>query len=170
MNIVPTEFVRLGAERLIDFTRRAFLQVGTSEDNASLIADLLVQTDLRGVFSHGTRQLDGYTQMIMDQKVNPTPTIQCTESGPTTAVLDGDGGMGHFSAYQVAQFTVEKAKAFGIAGAVTRNHFHFGGAGKYSRIALAAEESSITGREVMLASGPGGFNQTYGIPITIKHG
>jgi len=51
--------------------------VGTSEDNASLIADLLVQTDLRGVFSHGTRQLDGYTQMIMDQKVNPIPTIQC---------------------------------------------------------------------------------------------
>ena len=139
MNIVPTEFVRLEAERLIDFTRGAFLQVGTSEDNASLIADLLVQTDLRGVFSHGTRQLDGYTQMIMDQKVNPTPTIQCTESGPTTAVLDGDGGMGHFSAYQAAQFTVEKAKAFGIAGAVTRNHFHFGGAGKYSRIALAAD-------------------------------
>ena len=55
MNTVPTESVRLGAERLIDFTRRAFLQVGTSEDNASLIADLLVQTDLRGVFSHGTR-------------------------------------------------------------------------------------------------------------------
>ena len=72
MNAVPTEFIRLGAERLIDFTRGAFLQVGTSEDNASLIADLLVQTDLRGVFSHGTRQLDGYTQMIMDQKVNPT--------------------------------------------------------------------------------------------------
>ena len=125
-----------------------------------MIADLLVQTDLRGVFSHGTRQLDGYTQMIMDQKVNPAPTIQCTESGPTTVVLDGDGGMGHFSTYQAAQFTVEKAKAFGIAGAVTRNHFHFGGAGKYSRIALAAEESSITGREVMLVSGPGGFNQT----------
>jgi len=77
MNIVPTEFARLGTERLIDFTQRAFLQAGTSEDNASLIADLLVQTDLRGVFSHGTRQLDGYTQMIMDQKVNPIPTIQC---------------------------------------------------------------------------------------------
>ena len=68
--------------------------------------------------------------------------------------------MGYFSAYQAVQFTVEKAKAFGIAGAVTCNHFHFGGAGKYSRIALAAEESSITGREVMLVSEPGGFNQT----------
>ena len=34
MNIVPTEFVRVGTERLIDFTQRAFLQVGTSEDNA----------------------------------------------------------------------------------------------------------------------------------------
>ena len=53
MNTVPTEFVRLEAERLIDFTRGAFLQVGTSEDNASLIADLLVQTNLRGVFSRG---------------------------------------------------------------------------------------------------------------------
>ena len=139
MNSIPTEFTRLDMNQLRMFTQQSFLKVGTSEEDACLIADLLVQTDLRGVFSHGTRQLDGYTQMMMDQKVNPRPSIQSTVSSQNTAIFDGDGGMGHLPAYQAAQFAVEKAKSFGMAGAVTRNHFHFGAAGKYSRLALGQD-------------------------------
>jgi len=136
MNSVPTKFDRLDMNRLITFTQQAFQKVGTNERDASLMAKLLVETDLRGVFSHGTRQLDGYIQMMIDQKVNPRPNIQIEVSGQTTAVFDGDGGMGHLPSYQAAQFVVEAAKSSGIAGAVTRNHFHFGAAGKYSRLAL----------------------------------
>ena len=136
MNSVPTKFDRLDMNRLITFTQQAFQKAGTNERDASLMAKLLVETDLRGVFSHGTRQLDGYIQMMIDQKVNPRPNIQIEVSGQTTAVFDGDGGMGHLASYQAAQFVVEAAKSSGIAGAVTRNHFHFGAAGKYSRLAL----------------------------------
>ena len=139
MNSIPTEFTRLDMDQLKMFTQQSFLKAGTSEEDACLMADLLVQTDLRGVFSHGTRQLDGYTQMMMDQKVNPRPSIRDTVSSQTTAIFDGDGGMGHLPAYQAAQFAVEKAKSFGMAGAVTRNHYHFGAAGKYSRLALSQD-------------------------------
>ena len=172
MNTVPTEFVRLNIDRLKDFTRQAFLKVGTRQDDAGLMADLLVQTDLRGVFSHGTQQIDGYTQMMMEQKVNSKPNIRCSETGPTTAVFDGDGGMGHFPSYQAAQFAVQRAKEYGMAGAVTRNHFHFGGAGKYSRMALAEDcigfatsaHRFTPGAGQSILSASGGSPMSFAIP------
>ena len=100
------------------------------------MARLLVETDLRGVFSHGTRQTPGYVRMMLEGRVNPRPTVRVVRETGTTQILDGDGGMGHFPCYQGTQWAVAKAKEHGTAAVTTCNHFHFGGAGKYARIAL----------------------------------
>ncbi len=139
MNLVPKEFIRVMPETLRSFVSETFRQVGTSAEDAAHIANLLVQTDLRGVFSHGTQQTPGYLEMIRTGKVNPSPNVRCVQESPTTAVYDGDGGMGHFAAYQAALAAVEKAKELGLGAATSRNHFHFGSAGKYSRLALEAD-------------------------------
>lgn len=139
MNVVPKTFIRVMPDALRDFIGEAFQKAGSSPADAQHIAGLLVQTDLRGVFSHGTQQTPGYIAMLLEGKVNPRPNVQCVEESPTTAVYDGDGGMGHFGAYQAAAAAVQKAKAMGIGAATSRNHFHFGSAGKYSRLALEAD-------------------------------
>jgi hypothetical protein len=59
-NTPPKEFIRVMPERLRSFVAEAFQNVGTSAEDAALLAELLVVTDLRGVFSHGTRQVPGY--------------------------------------------------------------------------------------------------------------
>ena len=85
------------------FVAEAFQRVGTSAEDAAFLADLLVATDLRGVFSHGTRQLPRYTQMILDGRVNPRPITKVVDDSPATAIIDGDGGMGHFAAHRAAR-------------------------------------------------------------------
>lgn len=139
MNVVPKEFIRVMPDVMRGFIREAFEEAGMSAADAGHIAELLVLTDLRGVFSHGTQQTLGYVTMMLEGKVNPRPDVQCVSDSPTTAVYDGDGGMGHFASYRAAEAAVRKAKEMGLGAATSRNHFHFGSAGKYSRLALEAD-------------------------------
>ena len=107
---------------LRSFTSTAFQEAGTLTVDADRLAELLVLTDLRGVFSHGTRQLAGYIEMILSGKVNPRPQVECIDQSQTTAVFDGDGGMGHLPAYLAARMAVNMAKDMGVGAVTTRNH------------------------------------------------
>ncbi len=137
-NAPPTQGIRLPHQVLCQLVAELFQKAGTNEPDAELIAGLLTATDLRGVHSHGTRQTPGYTRMILEGRVNPRPNIKVVSETTTTRVYDGDGGMGHFPCHQAMQWVVETANEYGTAAATTRNHFHFGGAGKYSRMAAEA--------------------------------
>ena len=77
--------------------------------------------------------------MILDGKVNPVPDIKVVRESTTAQTLDGDGGMGHLPCRQGAEWAVGRALEHGAAAVTTRNHFHFGGAGKYSRMAAARD-------------------------------
>ncbi len=138
MNVVPTEFVRVMPDDFKAFIGELFRKVDVSEDDAALMADLLVGTDLRGVFSHGSRQARGYLGLLKERKLNPRPQVRALQETPATAVLDGDGSLGHFVCWRAAHLAVEKAKGIGLGAVSTRNHHHFGGAGKYSRVASEA--------------------------------
>lgn len=136
MNVPPETGIRVPPEELRALVAAVFEKVGTSRADAELLARLLVLTDLRGVFSHGTGYTQHYAQMMLDGKVNPRPAIRPVSQTDTTQVLDGDGGMGHFPCFQGAQWAIAQAKEHGVAALTTRNHFHFGAASKYSRLAL----------------------------------
>jgi LDH2 family malate/lactate/ureidoglycolate dehydrogenase len=119
---------------LTPFIRQIFERAGMPAWNAQTMADLLVLTDLRGVFTHGTRQTPYYASLVKTRRVNPAPRVSVVRDDPTTAVLDGDGGMGHFPSLVAADMATRKAKEYGLGCVVTRNHNHIGAAGKYSRI------------------------------------
>lgn len=136
-NYPPTAGIRVPGAQMRELVRTLFARAGMGEEDAGLIADLLVQNDLRCVFSHGTRQLPEYLHLLLQGKVNPRPQITVRNETPTTAVLDGDGGLGHFPCHRGARWVVAKAKEHGVGAVTTSNHFHFGSAGKYSRLALA---------------------------------
>jgi LDH2 family malate/lactate/ureidoglycolate dehydrogenase len=128
--------LRIPSTQLHKLAAALFEKSNTSLQHADLMARLLVETDLRGVFSHGTKQIPGYVRMMREGRVNPRPTVRVVRETRTTQVLDGDGGMGHIPCYEGTHWAVERAKEFGTAAVTTCNHFHFGGAGKYTRIAL----------------------------------
>mgnify|MGYP006417767693 CR=1 FL=1 len=134
-NLPPESGIRVPAQELRGLVQALFSKVGMSDANACLMAELLVATDLRGVFSHGSQQASGYVQIIRDGRVNASPNIAEAATTTTTRVYDGDGGMGHLPSWRAANFVAHTAAELGVAAATTGNHFHFGSAGKYSRVA-----------------------------------
>lgn len=155
MNLPPSEFVRVPHERLHAFVSAASRIVGLPDDKARLLADLLTGNDLRGVFSHGTRQIAAYARLMRDGKLNNRPDVHLVHETPQTVLVDGDGGLGYFPAYDATLRTIEKAEATGMAIGMTRNHGHFGAAGLYARMTLDHDLLSFvtSGHQLNLSEG-----------------
>ena len=139
MNAPPTDCMRIMPDRLREFTRAGFCKLGMPQEDAQLLSSLLVASDLRGVFSHGTVATRYYISQFREGKLNIRPKPTVVSETTTTAVLDGDGGLGYFPAFRAAHLVTEKAKEHGVAVATTRNHGHIGAAGHYSRVISAAD-------------------------------
>lgn len=168
-NYPPRNGIRIPAREMHRLVVDLFTRVAMPIKDAAIMADLLVQTDLRCVFSHGTLQIPGYISMIQDGKVNPQPKIRVVTESLGSLVIDGDGGMGHLACFQGTRKIIEKAKAHGTAALTTCNHFHFGSAGKYTRMALDQNciGLSISSHRLSLKSEDIVFGSTGGSPISI---
>lgn len=134
MNIVPDSRIRIVPDILRNFVSGVARKAGMNADNADLLAELLVKNDLRGVFSHGSRQIAAYARLMRNGSINPNPETRIASDTMSTFVVDGDGGLGYFPAYAAAKELIGRCKANGVAAAVTRNHGHIGAAGLYSRM------------------------------------
>ncbi len=139
MNRPPDEFVLVPAAALRLFVAAVFEREGVPAEQAAFLAGLLVTNDLRGVFSHGTRQVPAYVEQFRAGQLNPVPRVEVVEESATTLLVDGDGGLGYFPAHEAATSLGPKAKAVGIAAAVTRSHGHIGAAGIYARVPLGLD-------------------------------
>lgn len=77
---------------LLSFTKKVFQQMGCSEEDASVAAEVLLSADLRGIDSHGVARLSGYIRLWQAKRINATPAIKVIHETPSTAVVDGDQG------------------------------------------------------------------------------
>lgn len=172
MNIPPKEAIRVSTDALREFVTAVFRQVDLSEEDSGLLARLLVENDLRGVFSHGTRQVPSYVDHFRAGRLNPRPNVSVAADDGSTLLLDGDGGLGYFPAWRAAHLLVERCREHGVAAVATRNHGHFGAAGLYSRVPVAAGQIAYvtSGHHLELApcgsvlSVAGGSPMSFGIP------
>src|SRR4026207_1126206 len=79
---------------LFDFTKAVFLKIGCVDEHASMATKALLAADLRGIDSHGVARLSGYTRLWEVKRVNAKPEIRIIHETPSTAVVDGDSGLG----------------------------------------------------------------------------
>jgi LDH2 family malate/lactate/ureidoglycolate dehydrogenase len=110
--------------------------VGVRAADAAFIARCLVDVDLRGIKSHGTRQLRRYVGEFREGRINPAPQIRTLRESDNAIRLDGDGGAGYLVATPAVDAVCAKAKQLGLALASTCNHGHVGSVGIYARRAL----------------------------------
>jgi L-2-hydroxycarboxylate dehydrogenase (NAD+) len=129
----PESSIHVAPALLRDYVAALFRATGMPEDQAALLSGLLVQNDLRGVFSHGTRQVPAYIDHFRTGRLNVQPEPHILKETPVTLLVSGDGGLGYFPASLAAERVVAKAKEHGLAAAVTRDHGHIGAAGIYAR-------------------------------------
>ena len=141
--IVPTEAGEqerlIGVGELKKTARRLYEAVGVPRADARLMAELQVETDIRGVHSHGTRHVPGYAKRLQSGHTNPKPEIRIVREGPAWATIDGDGGLGHLPSHRAMQLAIAKADELGIAATTVVNSRHYGAAACYATMALARD-------------------------------
>ena len=144
MNVPPTDGIRVPVEDLRELVACIFRRVPIPEDHAQLIADLLMDTELRGVVSHGVRQVERYVRLYQEGKINTDPNVRVLKEGPVTTALSGDGGLGMIVATQAMHMAIAKAEEMGAGVATTTYHHHVGSSGKYVRMALREDMIGIS--------------------------
>lgn len=123
-------------EQLKNFTRAVFLEIGCPEEQADTATEVLLSADLRGVDSHGVARLVGYVRLWEAGRINPKPEIKIVHESPSTAVVDGDSGLGLVVAPEAMRIAIEKAKNAGTGWVAVRNSNHYGIAGYHAMQAL----------------------------------
>ncbi|MSQ14380.1 MAG: Ldh family oxidoreductase [Dehalococcoidia bacterium] len=134
--------IRVPRDALHSFAVNAFCYYGVPDDDARIAADVLLESDLRGIESHGVPRLEQfYLARLRDGRINPTPQIKVLHESPSTALVDADGGLGMVTGFRSMKIAIEKAKVSGTGFVSVTNARHFGIAGYYSSMAL--EEDMI---------------------------
>lgn len=126
---------RISFERLRAFCKEALVREGMSEENALRCADVLVETDGVGVYSHGTANLFNYIRKKRAGGVSFTAEPEVVLDGPAYAVIDGHNAMGMISSCKAVELACQKAQNTGISLVAVRNSCHYGAAGYYSNLA-----------------------------------
>ncbi len=124
------------AEQLKQFATQVFINIGCPEAEARQAADVLVSADLRGVDSHGVARLSGYIRLHEKQRLNAKPQIKTVHETPSTAVVDGDLGLGLVVGPHAMKLAIEKAKNVGSGWVSVKNSNHYGIAGYHAMMAL----------------------------------
>jgi L-2-hydroxycarboxylate dehydrogenase (NAD+) len=128
--------LRVNADRLEDFTARAFEAVGITAGDARCIAELMVRADLQGSDGHGVFRLPQYIRRIKGGAVNIRPRIKVAREAAGMALVDGDNGMGHLVMRFATEKAIEKAKTAGVAWVGIKWSNHAGPASLYASMPL----------------------------------
>ncbi|HKD26629.1 MAG TPA: Ldh family oxidoreductase [Xanthobacteraceae bacterium] len=128
---------RVSADRLRTFISQVFEKNGVPADDASILAELIAEADLRGTDTHGVFRLPLYVRRIRAGGINVQPNIRVVAENASTALVDGDNAMGHLAMRFAARVAVDKAKQTGVGWVGARMSNHAGPAALYVMMPLA---------------------------------
>ena len=125
-----------------NFMIDAFKAVGVPEEDARICADVLLESDRRGIESHGCNRFKPiYIDRINAGIQKPVTEYEVIKDTPTTLVVDAHDGMGMVASYNAMKSIIEKAKTYGMGMAAIRNSTHYGISGYWT--GMAADEGMI---------------------------
>lgn len=136
--------VRIPVETLQSFMLDVFLGLGVPPEDARITTEVLITSDLWGIESHGVGRLKQYYDRIRGGLQFPVTQMQVLKDTPTTAVIDGQLGMGQVIAHRAMSMAIEKARRYGMGAVAVRNSSHFGIAGYYPLMAVKAGMIGLT--------------------------
>jgi LDH2 family malate/lactate/ureidoglycolate dehydrogenase len=129
--------VTVPAKSLCHFVQQVFLRLGYSDSQAIDAADVLLWASLRGVDTHGIRNLKSYyVDRTLDGQLNPVAKIRIEHETPHSARLDGDSGLGLACACQAMRLAIAKCRDAGVGMVCMRNAHHLGPAGYFAHMAV----------------------------------
>ncbi|MCF2555217.1 Ldh family oxidoreductase [Faecalicatena contorta] len=146
-------------ELMNEFLIAAFQGYGVPEKDAIICADVLLESDRRGIESHGCNRFKPiYIDRIINGTLLPNTNIEILKETPTTVVMDAHNGMGMVASHKMMEMLIEKAKKCGMAGGAIRNSTHYGIAGYWTTMASKEGLIGITGTNARPSIAP-----TFGV-------
>jgi LDH2 family malate/lactate/ureidoglycolate dehydrogenase len=131
--------MRISEAALQEFCVQVLTCLQVPADEARLVAASLIEADLRGVGSHGVVRFPIYVKRLVDGGTNARPSIKTVRETRTTAVVDGDNGLGHLVGIRAMQLAIDKAREGDCVFVAVRNSNHFGAAAYYVEMAAARD-------------------------------
>lgn len=126
------------ADRLLAFVAALFAASGLEPEAARTAARILVDADLRGVWSHGVARLPMYRERVRRGVAKARPAITTRRVAPAAILVDGDDGLGLVVAPRAMAEAIGVAKESGVGLAGVVNSGHFGTSSYYLNQATAA--------------------------------
>lgn len=114
---------------------------GLPEESAAVVAEVMTDTDLAGVDSHGIAMLPAYERLLQAGELNVSAVPQIVHDGTSYATLDAQAGLGHIAAVRAVDLAASKARQTGVGVVAVRNSHHYGAVGHY--VARAAERGLV---------------------------
>ena len=159
---------------LMDCLQKIFQAYGLPPEHARQVSDVLVQADMRGIYSHGSSRITIYTERLKRGLFNPIPNINVVATGPGTLVIDGDNGMGAVVGYHTVNALLPFARETGLAAATVHHSNHFGIAAVYAEALVKAGCFALVCSNAPPTMAPHGSNEAVfgtnpialGIPIS----
>jgi len=149
---IPTEPLRA-------WVRDLFTALGSRDEEARLVADHLVESNLAGHDSHGVSMIPTYLDAIDDGFLQLNRDVLTVLDSGAMLILDGQRGLGQSVAHQAMSLGIDKAREHGIALMGLRNAHHIGRIGHWAEQAMAAGLVAVHFTNAM-----------YRTPIVAPHG
>jgi ureidoglycolate dehydrogenase (NAD+) len=147
---------RVPCERLTAWVLACLEKVGVPHDEAKLVAESLVQTSVWGIDSHGVLRLTHYLRRMTIGSIRAASTPVVLRTGPVTAQVHGEDGLGIVHATLAMEEAMDMAKQSGVGVVGVGHSSHCGALGLYTR--MAAREHLV------------GIGMTHSSAIVIPHG
>ena len=136
-----------------------FKAYGVPEEDAAICTDVLLESDRRGIESHGCNRFKTiYLDRIENGTLLPVTKLDIVKETPTTVVMDANNGMGMVASWHMMNMLIEKASKYGMAGGTIYNSTHYGIAGYWTTMAEKAGMIGISGTNARPSVAP-----TFGV-------
>lgn len=153
-------------DQLKAFTQEILKRAGLSISESTIVAESLIEAELRGLGSHGLTRLRTYSKRVKTKVVLANVEPKILNTSKTALLVDGSNGMGAAIGLKVMQLCIDRAKEYGTCFAsVNRgNHFGIGAyftmhAAKQNMIGIAMSNAPASvvptgGKKPMLGTNP----------------
>ena len=134
----------LTQNQLQKITTDIFEAGGVPSDEAAIIGELLIASNLAGHDSHGVIRIPQYIGLIESGLIQPGAPLEIEQESASHALINGNWGFGHVIAQKAMSLAIEKAKSSTISAISVYNCNHIGRIGSYPMMAAEAGMVGIT--------------------------
>lgn len=109
---------------------------GVPADQSTMIADVVVEGDLRGIESHGVLRLPSYIRRVKAGTMTGKTETKVVRERGASLLLDAQHGFGQVAGVVAMKEAMSRAEKFGAGMVAVRNSGHFGIAAYYAMMAM----------------------------------